>query len=157
MKAAVSLSAAMMLAACAPRHDHQIVGNLLIRTPWVRESSPTSTALDGFVTIENTGGTDDRLLDVDSPLARRVELLQTLKERGTVHLHPIRDGLLIASRQTVVLAPGGYDLTFLDLSRRPTIGERLPATLVIKHAGRVPVAFEVRGLADATLDSVARH
>ncbi|MGB3393412.1 MAG: copper chaperone PCu(A)C [Stenotrophomonas sp.] len=146
----------LILAACA-RHDHARAGDLVVSTPWSRQTPASATVAAGYLTISNAGHRDDRLLAVESPLAERVEIHEMRLEGEVMRMRELTDGLPIPAGQTVVLAPGGNHLMFIAPTRHFIAGEALPATLVFREAGRVPVAFEIRGMAAQDSEAHSHH
>lgn len=153
------------LAACLPMialavvpvavDAHQYTaGPLKIGHPWSRATPPGAQVAAGFLTITNTGKTDDRLLRLDSPAAERVEVHQMKMESGVMRMRRIDDGLALAAGKTVTLAPGGYHLMFIRPTRPFVAGERIKATLVFRDAGKVDVEFAV-GDAGATMPAMS--
>lgn len=156
MKSLLTFLLSLLLAGCA-RQDHARIGKLDVSAPWSRETPPTARVAAGYLSIRNRGRQDDRLLAVESTAARRVEIHQSRTDGGVMRMRLLADGLPIPAGQTVILAPGGSHLMFIDTVRPPTAGERLDAVLVFRDAGRLPVAFEVRGMAAPSEASHAHH
>ena len=156
MKSLLTLLLSLLLAGCT-RQDHARIGNLEVSAPWSRETPPTARVAAGYLSIRNRGQQDDRLLAVESTAARHVEIHQSRTEGGVMRMRLLADGLPIPAGQTVLLAPGGSHRMFIDPVRHPTAGEQLDAVLVFRDAGRLPVAFEVRGLAAQPEASHAHH
>ena len=146
MKSILLTLAVLVLAACTPQHDHQRAGALRISVPWSRETPPGTSVAVGYVTVQNTGTTDDRLLRVESPAAKRVELHESTMAGGVMRMQALPDGIAIPAGQTVVLGPGGTHLMFIEPTHPPHAGDRLDATLVFRNAGRLRVGFDVRPL-----------
>jgi periplasmic copper chaperone A len=128
-------------------------GALKIGHPWSRATPPGAQVAVGFLTIANTGQTDDRLLRLDSPVAERVEIHQMTMAAGMMRMRRLDDGLALAAGKTVTLAPGGYHLMFIRPSRAFVAGDRIKATLVFRDAGKVAVEFAV-GDAGATMPAM---
>lgn len=129
--------------ACA-REDHARVGDLEVSVPWSRATPPQAPVAGGFLTIRNRGGTDDRLLAVESAAAARVEIHEVRHEGEVAKMREVTAGLPLPAGATVVLKPGGYHLMFIDPVEPFTAGRQVPAVLVFERAGRLEVAFEVR-------------
>lgn len=139
---------ALLLSGLAVAHGYS-AGSLRIGHPWGRATPPGAEVAGGFLTIENTGKVDDRLVGISSPAAARVELHQMRMDAGVMRMRRIDDGLVIAAGKTVALAPGGYHVMFVEPKRAWVAGDRIKATLVFKNAGKVDVEFAV-GDAGAT-------
>ncbi len=106
------------------------------------ETAPTAMAGGGFLTITNTGTTDDALIGVlaDFP---RVELHTTEFEDDIARMVHV-DAIPVPAGETVTLEPGGMHVMFMGLQGNPlTEGETIAATLVFEQAGEVPVTFDI--------------
>jgi len=133
------------LTACA-RDEHQRVGDLVVSVPWARETPPNAPVAGGFLTVQNKGRTDDRLMSVESLAAARVEIHEVREDGGVARMHQVQGGLPIAAGKTVVLKPGGYHLMFIRPTERWVAGDKVKTTLIFQNAGRVEVLFDVRSL-----------
>ena len=151
--ACLVLTALALLPMLASGHEYT-AGALKIGHPWSRATPPAAQVAVGFLTIANTGNTEDRLLRLDSPAAERVEVHQMKMDAGVMRMRRIDDGLALAAGKTVTLAPGGYHLMFIRPTRPFVAGERIKATLVFRDAGNVDVEFAV-GDAGATMPAMS--
>lgn len=156
MKSILMSLSFLVLAGCA-QQDHQRIGDLVVSVPWSRETPPTASVAAGFVTIQNKGNNDDQLLRVESPTAKRVEIHAMRHDNGLMRMRQRVDGVPIPTGQTVVLGPGADHVMFIEPVRHAVAGERLQATLVFRDAGRLPVAFDVRGIAEEGDSAHAHH
>jgi len=82
--------------------------------------SPASSRI--YLTIRNKAVLADVLRGADTPAARQVSL------------RPV----IIPARGTVTLTPFGTDLTLTGV-RHLAVGQRVPLTLIFRHAGRITV------------------
>jgi copper(I)-binding protein len=137
------LLAAGMLTACA-QQDHQRIGPLKVSVAWARAVPAAAPVAGGFLTVQNTGAADDRLLAVETGAAQRVEIHEMRHEGEVMRMRQLADGLALPAGRTVVLQPGGYHLMFIQPARPFVADGQVPATLVFEKAGRLPVVFEVR-------------
>ena len=156
MKSIVLCLSFLLLAGCA-QQDHQRIGDLVVSVPWSRETPPTASVAAGFVTIQNKGGRDDQLLRVESATAKRVEIHEMRHDNGVMRMRQRVDGVPIPAGQTVVLGPGADHVMFIEPTRHAVAGETLAATLVFRDAGRLPVAFAVRGMAEQGQAAKSHH
>lgn len=117
-------------------------GDLELTGLWARAMLPNQPAGGGFVTIRNTGTQDDRLLKVETPLARG-EVHEMAVADGVMRMRELADGLPLPAGETVELKPGGFHLMFLEVKEPFAEGGSVPATLVFEKAGRVDVNLKV--------------
>jgi copper(I)-binding protein len=156
MKAMLLSFSFLLLAACA-QHDHERVGDLVISTPWSRQTPASATVAAGYLTIRNTGQQEDRLLSVESQAARRVEIHEMRMDGEVMRMRELNEGLPVPAGQAVRLAPGGSHLMFIAPVRHFGPGQALPATLVFQRAGRVAVSFEVREMSASHEGAMPHH
>jgi copper(I)-binding protein len=142
--------AALLTTTSAFAHDYK-AGNLSIVHPMAFETAQSANVAGGYMTIENSGETTDRLLEVRVPNIRRVELHLSETDANGVARMTKQDGIEIPAGETVTLQPGGLHMMFMGLNGDPfEEGEKIDATLVFESAGEVDVVFnvEARSAAD---------
>ena len=111
---------------------------------WVRPPMGTGLPAAGYLTIVNGGTTADALTGASSPIATSVEIHETMAEdSGMTGMSPV-SSLAIPAGATVVLAPGGYHLMLMGLSKVPAVGDTVQITLTFQGAGRIVVQAEVK-------------
>jgi protein SCO1 len=90
-----------------------------------------------YLTIGSRAGAADTLVGGSAAIAGAIEL----------HGHAHRDGILLMERvagapllpgDSLVLAPGGYHLMLLDLTKQLAAGDTFTVELEFRRAGRVP-------------------
>ncbi|MBU1336911.1 MAG: copper chaperone PCu(A)C [Alphaproteobacteria bacterium] len=118
-------------------------GSIYIDHPMIQEAPPNAPVLGGYVTIHNNGDTADRLLAIESPVADKVELHQSVVTDGIARMQPMVSGLEVPAGEIVWLGDNGTHAMFVKPDRRYRAGDEIPATLVFEKAGRVDVTFKV--------------
>lgn len=132
------------LAWSAPAAAHQFkVGAIEIEHPWSRATPPGAKTGAGYLGLVNEGSTADRLVALTSPAAPKVEVHRMSVEDGIMRMAPVQGGLEIPAGGKVVLAPGGYHLMLIGLTRPLVEGEKVPVTLTFEKAGAVTVELLV--------------
>lgn len=139
--AAFCIAAIAALPAAA--HDYT-VGALKIGHPWSRATPPAAKVGAGYLSIENTGTSPDRLVGGSSEAAGRLEIHETSLSDGIMRMREKTGGLPIAPGETVALKPGGLHLMLVDLKAPLKKGDKVRATLVFERAGPVSVDFHVQ-------------
>lgn len=145
------------LIACGQVAHHQNVGALEVSVPWSRAIPPGAPVAAGFVTIRNRGNVDDRLIEVRSAAADRVEIHEIRHEDGVARMRQLKDGLRLPAGDTVALKPGGYHLMFITPRDGFVASGQVIATLVFEKAGSLDVVFDVRPLAAAEASGNSDH
>ena len=137
----LALAAALAIAAPALAHSYK-AGDLAVGHPWSR---PAAAGMNGagYLTVTNSGKAADVLVAVEAPVAARVEIHQASTVGGVMRMKKLH-GLPIPAGATVALKPGGDHLMLLKLKQPLKIGDKVPATLVFKRAGRVEVTLNVQ-------------
>lgn len=113
-------------------------GDLKIGHPWARPTVQGQPTGGGFLKIENTGKTADRLLSATAPVGSHLEL-HTMSMEGDVMRMRQVDGIDIPAGATVELKPGAFHVMFMGLKAPLKEGDKFPVTLKFQKAGEVKV------------------
>lgn len=131
-------------------HDYQI-GDLTVMHPKAFETAKTAKVGGGYMTIENSASTADKLIAIRVADIPRVELHLSETDANGVARMTKQDGISIPAGETVTLQPGGLHVMFLGLGGNPfKVGDKIEATLVFETAGELGIVFnvEARGAKD---------
>jgi periplasmic copper chaperone A len=123
--------------------EGQATGEVKVGYPWTRPTPGTTIPGVGYMTLENHGPADDRLLAAESPAAGTVTMHRTEVEGGVARMLPQEEGIAIPAHGSVSLEPGGYHLMLSGLKAPLTLGQSIPLTLAFERAGRVTVELKV--------------
>ncbi len=115
------------------------IGAIEITGAFTRATLPNAPVAGGFLTLTNTGAEDDRLVDVETTIAREGQIHEMAMEGDVMKMRQLPDGLLIPAGETVTLEPGGFHLMLMGLNAAIAEGDAVPVTLVFEKAGRVTV------------------
>ena len=143
------LAALWLLAAACSRGDGRVVsaGDLEVRDAFAF-SPPTTSEAAGYFTVVNRGSTPDTLLAISSPIAASAMLHGQVPDGGMVRMEHV-EAAVIPARDSLVLAPGGMHVMFMDLERRPQPGDSIAVRLRFARAGEVTLMIPVRSYSDA--------
>jgi len=130
-------------------HDYQ-AGDLTINHPWTRATAPKAAAAAGYLTITNTGATEETLTAATMDGAGHTMLHQTQLDNGVAKMVHLGSGIAIPAGATVKLEPGSYHIMAMQLTQGYTAGQSVSGTLTFKNAGTVPVSFKVDTLGAQT-------
>lgn len=122
------------------------VGTLTIEQPWARATPGGAKVAGGYVKITNTGTLPDKLVGGSFERAGRFEVHEMSMNNGVMTMRPVSGGLDIAPGASVMLAPGGFHMMFMDLKQPLKEGDSVKGTLTFEKAGTVDVVFDVRGI-----------
>ena len=106
MRAFPTLAAAtaLTLAGCQKPPAQLNVTDAVVRLAATREAPSVA-----YFTIHG-GETDDRLLDVISPVVIRTEMHESMTDKGMASMKPLEGGIAIPARGTVAFKEGGRHL-----------------------------------------------
>jgi copper(I)-binding protein len=129
--------------AAAPTPPNQ-AGPLQVASAWARATAPGQTTGGGYMEIRNNGAEPDRLVAIQSPLAERVEMHETVTQGDVSSMRPVQGGVAVPPHGDVKFSPGGYHIMFIKLKQPLAAGSQVPATLTFEKAGAVQVQFDVK-------------
>jgi len=143
MKTLVSTALLALALAGAPAFAQNVkVGDLTIKDAWARATPKGAPVGAGYLTIENDGGTADRLTGVAVDFAD-AQVHEMSMNKGVMEMRKVSGGLEIPAHKSVTLKPGGYHLMFMQLKHPMVKGQSFKATLTFEHAGQATVDFPV--------------
>jgi hypothetical protein len=131
----------LVTAHAAWAHSYEL-GSLKIGHPYARTTVPGQTAGGGFLSIENKGAADDRLLSARAAVSQAVELHMMSMEGNVMKMRPV-DAIAVPAGKTVKLEPGGLHIMFVGLKAPLAEGDSFPMTLRFEKAGEVTVTVKV--------------
>ncbi len=127
----------------APERDGTSAGALTISGGWASASLGAVRTSAAYVTIENEGLLDDRLVKVSVDGVPKAALHMHIHEDGQTRMRPV-DGVPLRAGKTTALEPGGFHIMLTDLPAPLEAGTILPATLTFERAAPVLVELTVR-------------
>jgi len=173
---ALPLAACLSLAACKPSSPpsaatappspsaaagasaEQRIGDLVITAASTRETAVPGVTAIGFLTIRNSGATDDVLLGGSTSIAGSVEIHEMSMTDGMMRMRALPDGVPIPAGATVQLAAGGTHLMLIDTKSVLTAGSTVELELRFAKAGTGKITLTVEPQAAAgTGDEHAGH
>lgn len=131
-------------------HDYQI-GDLTIAHPMSFETAETARTGASYMTITNTGTTDDRLVEARADFPR-VEVHEILRDGDVMQMRQLEQGLIIPAGEAVTLEPGGYHVMYMGVTDNFEVGDEFPLTLVFEQAGEIEVTIKVEARMGEAMD-----
>lgn len=119
------------------------LGDLDISGGYVRAMLPGQPVGGGYITIHNTGKTDDKLTSVTSSAAGKVELHEMKMEGQIMKMREVKGGVTIPAGATVTLSPSGMHLMFKQVKEPFKQGGAVPVMLMFDKAGMVDITLPV--------------
>jgi copper(I)-binding protein len=135
-------AAALLLAGCDRRPPD---GSVAVREAWVRLAPVRGRPGAAYFRMK-AGSEGARLTGVYSPLARRIELHESVMEGAMAHMRGRKD-MEFPSRGELVFEPGGRHAMLFGLDTRLKPGDTVPLTFSFNVAPPVTVQAEVRDAA----------
>lgn len=129
-------------------------GDLVVSAAWARATPPGATVGAAYLTIENRGAEDDRIVSAASPAARSAGLHETIEENGVARMRPL-PWLALPAGAKLEMKPGATHVMMMGLARPIAEGDDLTLTLVFEKAGSLTVPVEVAPIGAAAPG--ARH
>lgn len=141
-----ALAISLSLGGAALAHDYK-AGALRIDHPWSRATPGGAKVGGGYLVIENTGASADRLVSVSAPsIAGRSEIHEMAVTNGVMTMRPLDSGIAIAPGAKVQFKPGGYHIMFMELKQPLKQGDSIKGRLTFEKAGPVEVEFKVEAV-----------
>lgn len=148
----LALAAGLALASgAALAHDYTL-GALKIGHPWSRATPKSAPVGGGYMTITNTGTTDDRLVSVAADVSAKVELHEMAVVDGVMKMKALDGGMVVPAGGSVAFKPGGYHVMFIGLKAPLVEGQNFKGTLTFEKAGKVDVDFKVESMTTGPMD-----
>lgn len=145
--AAIVLTAIAIIA--MTRNAESSARDLVVTLAWARATPPGADVGAAYLTIENRGSADDRLIGASSEAAGAVAIHETVEENGIAKMRPL-EGIAVLAGHTIAMRPGGFHFMLMDLKAPLVEGETLTLTLTFEHAGAIEVEADIAAIgADA--------
>jgi copper(I)-binding protein len=142
--ATLTAAAAAVFAVSTPARAHGVqLGAIAIGHPWARATVPGQPIGAGYLSLDNRGTADDRLVAGRTAAAERVELHAMWMEGDVMRMRQ-RDAIDLPAGSKVELRPGGSHLMLVGLKAPLKAGDRFPLTLTFEKAGTVEVVVYVQ-------------
>jgi hypothetical protein len=133
--------AALALAACGGTGG--TTGGITVSDAWARTSPMMERAGAAYLVLQNSGAVDDKLLSVESDVARTIELHETKESGGMMEMSPVPN-IPVPANGKAELKPGGFHVMLIGLNRELKVGDKVQLTLNFEKAGKIPITAEVK-------------
>lgn len=119
-------------------------GDHSLSHPFAFATLPNAPVAGGFITIQNTGTADDRLVSASSPVSAETQIHEMAMDNGVMKMRELPTGLPLPAGATTELKPGGYHVMFMKLQQPLVDGETVPVTLTFEKAGPIEMTFPIK-------------
>lgn len=127
----------------ASAHEVFTLGTLEISGGFTRATLPNAPVGAGYLTITNKGTADDTLVSASSPVAGMTQIHEMKMEGDVMKMNEVEGGIVIPAGQSVMLAPGGFHVMFMQLKEPLVEGAMVPVTLTFATAGTIEIELAV--------------
>lgn len=142
MKALIALAFTLISANATMACPSVTVGDITLQNAWSRASLGTTRPGVVYVTIHNSGGSDDVLTGLSTPVSAMPMVHETVVTDGVASMPHVM-AVTVPAGGTVALAPGGFHGMLMDLTIDLKKGDTFPVTLLFQRAGAVTISVEV--------------
>lgn len=118
-------------------------GGLTVDGAWVRQAPPGMKMLAAYMTINNGGATERKLVAASGPDFGHIELHRSVITNGVAKMIPQKN-MPVPAHGELRLAPGGYHLMLMKPKRTFELGEMLPLTLRFANGQTITVKAVVK-------------
>ena len=125
------LLAALLLASCTKSG----APDLQIGDAWARETVAGQTATAAYMTIDNRGAGDDRLVSVETAAPARAMLHSSESSGGVSRMREMSAGLALPAGTAVQLKPGGTHVMITGLGAPLRAGDAIKLRLQFEKSG----------------------
>jgi copper(I)-binding protein len=118
----------------------------MVENAWVRATVPGQGSSGAFMTV--TASADSKLLNVQSPVAKIVQIHQSSMKNDVMIMQEVESVALPAGKP-VVLDTNSYHVMLIDLTAQVKEGDHVPLTLIVEDAQGVKSSIKVDATARA--------
>lgn len=119
-------------------------GGIVVQDPYARPAPNMGGSGGAFMVIANNSGQADRLLSATSPIAKMVELHETIMEGEVMKMVHQPQGFELPAGSKVELKPGGKHIMLMNLVAPLEAGQTIQITLKFEKAGEQTISVPVR-------------
>jgi hypothetical protein len=133
-------------------------GDLHIGHPFARATKPGQPTGAAYLSIENKGKQEDKLLAASTPVAASTQVHLTTMDGNVARMREV-DNVAIAPGAKVAMHPGepGYHFMLIGLKQPLNAGEKFPLSLSFEKAGKVTVTVVVEDKPAESSASASAH
>ena len=132
-------AAALLLSSCGQSGSP----NLQVANAWARETVAGQTSTAAYLTINNNGTANDRLVSVSATEPAKASIHATENSGGVSHMREMSSGLAVPAGSTIEFKPGATHVMITELQAPLRRGESLELRLRFERSGEKPVDVRV--------------
>ncbi|WP_207265912.1 copper chaperone PCu(A)C [Pseudomonas sp. GW101-3H06] len=109
----------------------QVSAQTRVNDAWVRATVAGQHSTGAFMTLQ--ADTDSKLLNVQSPIAKTVQIHQMSMKDDVMRMGQV-ESVALRAGEPVSLDPNGYHIMLMDLTAQVAEGSKVPLTLTVENA-----------------------
>lgn len=109
---------------------------------WARATPPGAKTGAVYLTIDNNGGNDDKLVGASTPLAATAEPHTEIMANGIMEMRPLK-AVDVPPGGKAVLKPGARHIMLMGLNQPLKQGGHFPLTLRFAHSPPITVQVQI--------------
>ena len=122
----------------------RVIGDLTLSDMFMRPVATMAVPTAAYITIKNTGKTDDKLMGVTTDIAKTAEIHNSVLDDKGVMTMSLVDSVVIPAGQSVSLKPHGLHIMLMGMKQTLNIGDTIPLILHFEKTGSKMVSFPVK-------------
>lgn len=115
-----------------------------IADAWARVTLGKIANSAAYFSINNSGKSDDRLIDARGEVSDKVELHTHIRDGDIMRMRRLDTGVAVPAGKSVTFAPGGHHVMLIGIKSPLKEGNTFALTLVFENAGTVVVDVPVK-------------
>lgn len=119
--------------------------SITVEHAWARATPKMAVTGGGYLTVTNRGPGEDRLLNVTSPVAEKIQFHSMAIDNGVAKMTQLST-IELPPGVPVVFKTGGIHMMLLGLKHQLKEGETVPLTLTFEKADAIEVEARVLGI-----------
>lgn len=122
-------------------------GSITVAGAYLRATLKGAASAGGYLTVSNSGGSDDTLTGITTEAASDVAIHQMKMNGNVMEMSPLEGGLVVPAGGSASLDPMGNHLMLTGFSDGFIQGQCVEMILHFAKAGDIPVEFNIGGVA----------
>ena len=127
-----------LLASAAMAEDYR-VGGIQVDHAHARPTVTGQSSGAAYISIENKGGSSDKLLTISSPVAKSAEVHSMVMDGNIMRMREVSQLELQPAARIVMTAGDGYHIMLVGLKKALVPGQKIPLSLRFEKAGKLEI------------------
>ncbi len=115
-----------------------------ITDAWARVTFGNIANSAAYFSIENSGTSDDRLIDARGEISKKIELHTHIRDGDVMRMRRLKSGVAVPAGKSVAFAPGGHHVMLIGVNSPLKEGNTIALTLEFEKAGTIAVDIPIK-------------